>query len=129
MGSARQDLRARARTAVLESLRQLGGEAERPAIIEHASRAGAFTASELAQPGPPSKPGQTRVRYDLSWALSELKREGLVTNPRRSVWVLRESFPPPFVASFGPPAASAAAPPPEAPPAEKRSMLGRLLSR
>ena len=86
----RRALRRRARTAVLNALESLGGEADRREIVERAIADGAFSERELNAAPPPTKTGQyaRQVDYELSWALTNLKREGLLENPRRSFWRL-----------------------------------------
>lgn len=80
----------KARFATLEALRSLGGEASRQAIRERALADGGFTPRELASPVPAAAAGRAtnQVEYRLEWALTNLKRDGLVDNPRRSVWRL-----------------------------------------
>lgn len=86
----RRQLRLKTRTATLEALGSLGGEARRGAICERALADGGFTPRELAAPGPESAAGKfaRMVDYQLNWALTNLKRDGLVENPRWSVWRL-----------------------------------------
>ena len=78
------------KVATLEALRSLGGDASRQAIRERALSDGGFTATELAVPAPPAAAGKTTtfVEYRLDWALTNLKRDGLIENPRWSVWRL-----------------------------------------
>jgi hypothetical protein len=86
----RRALRHKARTAMLNALRTLGGEARREAILERASADGGFTPRELAAP-PPEGAAEKYARlvdHDLSWALTNLKREGLVENPKWATWRL-----------------------------------------
>src|SRR3954447_16904493 len=99
-------VRRKARTATLRALSELGGEATRAEITLQARAVGDFTPRELAAPGPPKQ--ASRVEFELSWALTHLKREGLLLNPRRSVWALAAPTP---AASFGPPAAATSGPP------------------
>lgn len=86
----RRELRLRARAATLEAIRALGGEAHRSDIVRHALTEGAFTARELAAPPPPAAAAKyaRMVEYELSWALTNLKRDALLENPARSVWRL-----------------------------------------
>ena len=74
----------------LEALRNLGGRAHRGAIADEALRIGGFTDRELDQPAPPrSATHYTRlVDYQVSWALSKLKADGVLANPERGVWEL-----------------------------------------
>jgi hypothetical protein len=86
----RRALRHKAREATLEALRALGGEAQRRAILDHALAQAGFTERELAA-SPPEAAGdkfRSLVDHNLSWALTNLKRDGLVKNPAWSVWRL-----------------------------------------
>lgn len=85
-----RELRRKARAAVLEALGGLGGEAMRAAIVERALATGGFTTREMTAPGPPAKLDAypRRIEYELSWALTRLKKDGLLANPRWSVWAL-----------------------------------------
>jgi hypothetical protein len=86
----RRELRRKARAATLESLRALGGEAHRDTIRERALADGGFTPRELAAaaPAPAAANYACLVEHQLSWALTNLKRDGLVENPSRGVWRL-----------------------------------------
>jgi hypothetical protein len=88
--SERRELRRKARAGTLEALRALGGKASRRAISEQALSAGGFTARELNAPPPAvaSSKYDRLVDHELSWALTNLKRDGLVENPRWSTWTL-----------------------------------------
>jgi hypothetical protein len=112
----RRAVRAKARAAILNSLRSLGGEAERRALLAHAEETGGFTARELAAPRPPhtSSPHERHVPYQLSWTLSNLKADGLLRTPRRSVWAL--------AGAAAEPVAPASTPPPSARLAELSAM-------
>jgi restriction endonuclease Mrr len=86
----RREVRWKARTAVLDALTALGGEGRRQAINAHALATAGFTRRELEAP-PPERGAQKYaglVDHDLSWALTNLKRDGLVENPKWSVWCL-----------------------------------------
>ena len=89
-GPDRRAVRLKASAATLDALRALGGEAERRAIIERALADGGFTRRELTAPPPPAAAVKfaRMVDYELSWALTNLKRDGLLENPARSVWRL-----------------------------------------
>jgi hypothetical protein len=80
----------KARVAVLAAVGDLGGEGQRHAILEIARRGGGFTEDELAASAPKQWQSKypTYVGYRLSWTLTNLKREGLLENPRWSVWRL-----------------------------------------
>lgn len=86
----RRAVRFKASAATLDAVRALGGEAERRAIVERALADGGFTRRELAAPPPPAAAVKfaSMVDYQLSWALTNLKRDGLLENPARSVWRL-----------------------------------------
>jgi restriction endonuclease Mrr len=86
----RRALRQKARTATLEALKALGGEARRDAIHERALADGGFSRRELAAP-PPERAGEKYARlvdHDLSWALTNLRRDGLVEKPEWGTWRL-----------------------------------------
>jgi restriction endonuclease Mrr len=86
----RRELRRRGRTATLTALHALGGEGRREAIKEQAVAAGAFSAREIAALAP-ERDGAKQIRIldqQMSWALSDLKRDGLVENPERGIWRL-----------------------------------------
>ncbi len=86
--SERRVLRHKARTATLGALQALGGEARRDAIREWALVHGGFTPREMAALPPESalEKYPSLVDHDLSWALTNLKHDGLVENPTRSIW-------------------------------------------
>jgi restriction endonuclease Mrr len=86
----RRELRRKARAATLESLRVLGGDAHRDTIRERALADGGFTPRELAAAAPAAAAAKyaSLVDHQLSWALTNLKRDGLVENPSRGVWRL-----------------------------------------
>jgi hypothetical protein len=75
---------------MLDALRTLGGEARREAILAQALAAGGFTPRELAAPSTKaaSKDYARLVDHDLSWALTNLKHDGLVEKPKWGVWRL-----------------------------------------
>lgn len=86
----RRALKRKARAAVLAALESLGGEAKRRLLLERALADGGFTPRELAAAPPPagSRTYARLVDHQLSWALTDLNRDGLVENPERSVWKL-----------------------------------------
>jgi hypothetical protein len=88
--SERRDLRRKARGAILDALQALGGEAQRDAILAQALARGGFTSRELKAPAPEgAAPQYSRyVENQLGWALSSLKREGLLENPAARTWKL-----------------------------------------
>jgi restriction endonuclease Mrr len=98
----RRGLRKKARDAVLSSLRALGGEAERRLLLAHAEANGGFSERELTA----TARDRRLVDHELSWSLTNLRRDGLVENPRRSVWALAgaaaESTAPPMPITVAP---------------------------
>lgn len=86
----RRQLRLKTRTATLDALQSLGGEARRDAIRTRALADGSFTPRELAAPPPEAaaEKFERMIDHQLAWALTNLKRDGLVENPQRSVWRL-----------------------------------------
>ena len=66
--------------AIVDALRSLGGVGDREQIVERAVAEGGFSADQLRVQRPPSKVGvyPTYVAYRLSWALTELRRDGVV---------------------------------------------------
>jgi restriction endonuclease Mrr len=88
--SERRALRRKARTATLDALRALGGEARRDAIRDWAVAHGGFTSREVEAPPPEGATEKypSFVDHDLSWALTNLKRDGLLENPKWSIWRL-----------------------------------------
>lgn len=92
---------------MLDALRTLGGEARREAILERALVAGGFTGRELTAP-PPEGAGEKYARlvdHDLSWALTNLKRDGLVENPKWGTWRLTNAALQPVEAAVDEPVA------------------------
>jgi 5-methylcytosine-specific restriction endonuclease McrA len=84
----RRELRLKARAAVLSSLEALGGTAARGPLLEHARANGGFRPRELAALAPASAKHELMLDHELSWALTNLRRDGLVANPQRSLWAL-----------------------------------------
>lgn len=96
----RRELRVKARAAVLAALEALEGETDRTTLLDRALADGGFTPRELSAPAPEAAAGhyERLVDHHLSWALTNLRRDGLVENPRRRIWRLAgaalESVPP-----------------------------------
>jgi hypothetical protein len=88
--SEQRELRRRVQAATLAALQALGGEARREAIISRAMADGGFTPRELAAATPERATTQypRLVEYKLSFALTDLKYDGLLENPEKSVWRL-----------------------------------------
>jgi restriction endonuclease Mrr len=86
----RREVRWKARCAVLEALSATEGELRRAAVLERALRVAGFSPRELAAPPPESasRRYERLVDHALSWALTNLKRDRLVDNPRTGVWRL-----------------------------------------
>lgn len=86
----RRALREKARKASLDAIGAIGGEARRDAIREWALINGGFTQREMQAPPPEAAGGKypSFLEHDLAWALTNLKRDGLVENPRWGVWRL-----------------------------------------
>jgi restriction endonuclease Mrr len=74
-------------------MRELNGRGERDDILARARSLGGFTAPELQAPSPARNRSKhpRQIDHDLSWALTELKRDGLATNPARGVWALTDA--------------------------------------
>jgi restriction endonuclease Mrr len=102
----RRALRRKARAAVLNALTALGGDARREAIVERALTDGGFTTRELAAAPPEAAGGKyaRMVDHDLSWALTNLKRDGLVENPKWGTWRLTNAASPPIATAVEEPA-------------------------
>jgi restriction endonuclease Mrr len=86
----RRELRGKARKATLNALSAFGGEATRASVIERALADGGFTPRELAA-APPEAAGEKfdrAVDHELAWVLTNLKRDGLVENPKWGTWRL-----------------------------------------
>jgi hypothetical protein len=88
--SERRALRQKIRTATLDGLRALGGEAQRTAIDDWALAHGGITPRELAAAPPERAPDKytSMVQHELAWTLTNLKRDGLVENPKWGTWRL-----------------------------------------
>jgi hypothetical protein len=89
----RRALRRKVRAAILDTLSASGGEAQRRAIVERVLADGRFTAAELAAPAPEkAREGCERlVDHLLAWELTNLKRDGLVENPRWATWRMADA--------------------------------------
>ena len=89
--STSSDIRSRCRAAVLEALEEMGGQGMRREILARAERLAGFSREDLALLPPERVRDKHRrlVDYQLSWTLTNLKRDGVLENPRWSVWQLR----------------------------------------
>jgi hypothetical protein len=72
---------------ILAALEELGGKGMRRAIIARAVELGRFSEGQMQVPATHGR-YPSHVEYRLSWALTNLKRDGLVVNPGPSVWAL-----------------------------------------
>jgi hypothetical protein len=88
-----QSLSKRCKAAILAALDELGGSARRDAICALARERGVFTDEERAAPAPEKAQGKyvDLLSHQLSWALTHLKRDGLLENPRWGEWRLTEA--------------------------------------
>jgi hypothetical protein len=88
--SQKRALREKAKISTLSALQALGGEAQRSAIREWALAHGDFNPLELAAPPPDAvaRKCPNLVEYELGWALTNLKRNGLVEKPKWGTWRL-----------------------------------------
>lgn len=86
----RREVGRKARAAVLCAVQALGGQGARQDILERALSGGEFTSRELGAAAPDTAQAKyaTYVEYRLSWTLTNLKRDGLLENPRWSLWRL-----------------------------------------
>ena len=80
---------------IVRTVVDLGGEAKRQAIYRRARELADFSPAQRAVPPPPRNRGgfDDRIGYELSWALTHLKKAGRLKNPRRGVWRLPTSAP------------------------------------
>jgi len=86
-------MRLKVRKSVLAAMRELNGAGDRHDILSRARSIGGFTERELQAPPPARHRNkyQGQVDHDLAWALTELKRDGLATNPGRGIWRLTDA--------------------------------------
>lgn len=86
-------MRLKVRRSVLAAMRELNGGGDRQQILARARAIGGFTARELRAPTPARhrKKHQHQIDHDLDWVLTDLKRDGLATNPRRGIWQLTDA--------------------------------------
>lgn len=85
-----RNLRRKVRVATLTALEGLGGEGTRAELRERVLRDACFTHAERALPAPENAAHKygTFIEYQFSWTLTNLRREGLASNPRKGVWAL-----------------------------------------
>jgi hypothetical protein len=86
-------LRLKIRQSVLAAMRDLNGGGDRDDILSRARSIGGFTTRELEAPAPLRHRNRhsRQIDHDLSWALTDLKRDGLAANPARGIWTLTEA--------------------------------------
>jgi restriction system protein len=80
---------------VIQALRKLGGSGSIDEIYEKMVEALKLSEDVLAILHDPESDNRTEVQYQLAWALTYLKKFGLLENSRRGVWALAkkaESF-------------------------------------
>ena len=87
----RRALGRKTRTATLEALRALGGEAHRQAIRDWALAHGGFTNRELTAPAPEGAGEKylNAVDHRLAWEPTNLKRAGLAEKTTWGTWRLK----------------------------------------
>lgn len=78
----------------LHALRELGGSADIKAISDHVAEQLGLTQEERNTPNP-GKDNRPLFDYDLAWARTALRGEGLITRPSHSFWSLVDSDDPP----------------------------------
>lgn len=77
------------KAAILEALRELGGQGTRAEIVDLAERLGRFSDAERRTPPPPTKSQyHSYLAYCLSWAITALRRDGAIERVGRAVWRL-----------------------------------------
>jgi hypothetical protein len=80
---------ANCQSAIVRALTRLGGEANRRDIVALAAEIGAFSALERTTPPPPSHRSYgTYLAYKLSWAITQLRKQGAITRVGPSRWRL-----------------------------------------
>lgn len=86
-------MRLKVRKSVLTAMREMHGGGERNDILSRARAIGGFTPRELQAPAAARHRTKhpCQIDHDLSWALTELKRDGLATNPGRGIWRLTDA--------------------------------------
>lgn len=86
-------MRLKVRKSVLAAMREMSGGGERHDILSRARSIGGFSAHELQAPpaGRSRKKHQYQLDHDLAWSLTELKRDGLATNPSKGEWRLTDA--------------------------------------
>ena len=79
--------------ATLQALEAFGGQAQRHVIREWALIHGGFSQLEFAAPPPEIVAGKysNLVDHELQWTLTNLKRDGLVENPKWGAWRLTDA--------------------------------------
>jgi len=86
-------MRVGVRRSVIAAMRELDGGGDRQQILARARLIGGFTARELQAPAAARnrRKHQHQIDHDLDWSLTDLKRDGLATNPRRGIWQLTDA--------------------------------------
>jgi hypothetical protein len=78
-------------TAVTESVRALGGRADRATLIQHAIDTGNFSQAERDEPSHVRSSKTTHpseLHHRMGWALSHAKNAGMLVNVGRGIWAL-----------------------------------------
>lgn len=75
---------------VTRALHALGGRAHRQTIMLKVIELGAFTREQLTVPPPPKNTGRfdSKIKFMVSFSLSKLKEQGLITNVGGGDWIL-----------------------------------------
>jgi hypothetical protein len=83
-------MRLKVRMGLLAAMHEMNRGGDRDDILSRVRSIGGFTSRELEAPSPPRYRNKhpLQVDHDLSWGLTDLKRDGLVTNPGRGIGCL-----------------------------------------
>lgn len=77
---------------ILEVLKALGGSGTVAELDEGVIASLRFTEKAAAEIYEPDKSGKAKIRTNLSWARSFLKKAGLLDNSKRAVWTLTAAY-------------------------------------
>lgn len=77
---------------ILEVLQSLGGSGTVAELNERVIASLNFTEKAAAEIYEPDKSGQAKIKTNLSWARSYLKKSGLIDNSKRAVWSLTPAY-------------------------------------
>ena len=86
-------MRVKIRRGLLVAMREMNVGGDRDDILSRVRSIGGFTSRELEASSPPRyrKKHPLQIDHDLSWGLTDLKRDGLATNPARGIWMLTDA--------------------------------------